>query len=117
MNISPAVTVPVDAFKEPTMKGLTKPLSVPIELITAIPPAAADPASIFGGMAQKTGIMANMPAVAMENKATDRNTFTDQMVESNAKLPTRPAIAQCHLRSSVLSDLAEIAIIPTTATL
>ena len=47
------VMLPVTSIILPTMMGLTMPPSWPMQLITAIPLAAAAPVTTFGGSDQK----------------------------------------------------------------
>jgi hypothetical protein len=51
---SPPFVLPVAAFTQPSAAGPQKPPESPIVLMNAMPPAAAGPAMVSDGIAQKT---------------------------------------------------------------
>ena len=61
---SPEVREPVWVFSQPIRVGLTKPARFPVELINAIPAAAAVPPRKEVGSAQNIGKAEITPAVA-----------------------------------------------------
>ncbi len=61
----PPVRLPVESLIQPTIKGLTKPERLPIELIIAMPAAAAGPARYAVGRLQDNAIDDSTPIAAM----------------------------------------------------
>ena len=66
---NPAVNPPVTSFSYPITYGATKPARLPIELISAIPPAAAVPLGNAAGNVQNNGAIANRPIAQTESEA------------------------------------------------
>src|SRR6476469_8409038 len=65
----PRAIVPVRDTIQPITVGLTNPPTAPSVLMTAIPPAAADPVRNAAGMVQKVGMAPNDPAAARASMA------------------------------------------------
>jgi hypothetical protein len=93
------------SLSQPTMNGATHPEKLPTELMSAIPPAAALPASSIGGNCQKGAPAARGPSVPIINAA---NAITGRF--ANTPIETRPAAhakqgnAAWYRRSSVRSE-------------
>src|ERR1700744_5783115 len=89
---------------------------LPMELITAIPPAAAVGPSQAVGRFQKQGREAEMPNPARQKQAMARIGLTARVrpAPSNPAEAIRQGRATCHTRSPVRSELRENKIIPTT---
>jgi hypothetical protein len=58
------VVLPVTSANHPTTVGPIQPEKEPSELVSAIPPAAAVPASSIGGTCQNTTEAVSVPATA-----------------------------------------------------
>src|ERR1700719_1195829 len=101
---------------QPTRYGLTKPAKPPMELIRAIPAAAAEPASIAVGIVQESGKEDKIPAVASESATIAAETFEgNKVLKIRPTPPARAQIAKCHRRSPVRSELLPTNIIATAA--
>src|SRR5450756_2051462 len=109
----PADSVPVDVFNAPIMKGAAKPARLPIELISAIPPAAAVPVRKTEDSDQKTGKAARMPvAPRLRANRASGALPSDSPVRARPTPPSRVAAAQWMRRSPVLSEWMPLAIMP-----
>ena len=64
-NFRPSDKLPVESFIQPKTNGLTKPDKLPIELIIAIPAAAAEPAKYAVSRLQNNASEENTPVAAI----------------------------------------------------
>ena len=80
--------LPVESLIQPMAYGPAKPARLPIELISAIPPAADVPDRNAVGSVQKTGMLPKMPKPATE-KAIIFMTGSSRWLRPNAR--RRPA--------------------------
>src|ERR1700722_3480885 len=89
---------------------------LPIEFITAIPPAAAAGPSQAVGRFQKVGNDAEMPKPARQKHAIARTGLSASVspAPSSPADASRQGRATCQTRSPVRSELRENTIIPTT---
>ena len=71
---SPPVKLPVWSLIQPISPGPTKPPRLPIELIVAMPAAAAEPDRNIVGMAHSGGLAALMPTLTSVSAATTATT-------------------------------------------
>lgn len=108
--------LPVLSLIEPMMIGARKPPKFPIELIRAIPPAAARPDSTAEGIVQNSPSTVKIPVVAIVMITTVEKRFdAANGKHKNAAAPTKPQSATCQRRSAIRSELRPINIIPTAA--
>ena len=66
--------LPVKSLIQPIMNGPTKPPRLPIELIVAIPAAAAEPDRNMVGMVQSGGFADEMPMLTIVSASTTKTT-------------------------------------------
>src|SRR5262245_40492766 len=100
----PAVKLPVASFIQPIAYGPAKPARLPIELITAMPAAAALPDKTAVGSVQNTGSVPNTPQAPMVNATIVK---VGLPVSVDAAMPadaTNDPVAVCPLGSPVGSD-------------
>jgi arabinofuranosyltransferase len=96
----------VAVFTRPTSDGPTKPPRFPIELISAMPPAAADPVRNAVGSVQNGPSAPQMPAAAMQNETSDSRGTVLYPLSSRPAAPASAGNVTCHRRSPVLSECA-----------
>src|SRR5208282_2286289 len=104
INSIPPAKLCVACRTVPTTYGPAKPPRFPIELTSAIAPAAAVPLRNSGGIAQNGPKVPQIPAAAIESAPSDRT--GDRVVAASIR-PTAPTAAQnarCHRRSPLRSD-------------
>jgi hypothetical protein len=75
-----------------------------MELIIAIPPAAAVPVSIAVGNVQNTGNDANMPMAPTVNAAMDSGTLPVLLPTRKPHAASAAGRARCHTRSCIRSE-------------
>ncbi|MNR08082.1 hypothetical protein D3C85_1242210 [compost metagenome] len=76
-----------------------------MQLISAMPPAAAVPARNAPGIDQNTGKAARMPMAAMVRETSASTALPmNRPVQINPRPASSAAIAQCTRRSAVLSE-------------
>src|ERR1700758_3017785 len=97
------------------MAGPTKPPRLPIELMVAIPLAAAGPARNRVGMLHNGGFAALMPILTSTSAATTEATPTAVPANASPMAATRQAITTCHVRSLVRSECQDHKYMATTA--
>src|SRR5271170_4754595 len=88
----------------PTRYGPAKPPRFPIELTSAIEPAAAVPLRNSGGIAQNGPKVPQIPTAAIESAPND--SAGDRVIEASTSpaAPTAAQTARCHRRSPLRSD-------------
>ena len=103
----PPSVEPVASFTRPTRYGPTKPPRLPIELISAIPAAAAVPLSSAAGIAQNTRVRAEQEEQA-DGERGDRGDRRDDVLTANATAASARQRPRARLRSPVRSECREI---------
>ena len=97
----------VRSSKAPTIHGLAKPARLAIELMIAIPAAAAEPLRMAVGNDQKSGAHDKTPAVAKDRKIIDTVVLVAVAAMIKPKAPIRAGTTRCQRRSRCLSALRE----------
>src|ERR1700761_4850988 len=98
------------------MAGPTKPPRLPIELIVAMPLAAAGPDRNSVGMLHNGGLAALIPTLTSTSAVTTARTPEDIPASASPIAAARQAITTCHVRSLVRSEFHDQRYIATTAT-
>src|SRR3954451_5510580 len=100
----PPVKLPVWSLIHPIAQGPTKPPRLPIELIVAMPTAAAEPDRNIVGIAQSGGLAALIPTLTRLRAATTATVEDAPPASIRPTAATRQAITTCQVRSPVLSE-------------
>ncbi len=98
------------------MAGPTKPPRLPIELIVAMPAAAAGPDRNMGGMVHSGGLHEVMPMFTTVSAATTVNTVASFAASTRPAAASRQASTTCQVRSPVLSECHDHSTVTITAT-
>src|SRR5690242_10525785 len=98
------------------MAGPTKPPRLPMELMVAMPEAAAGPERNSVGMLHSGGLAALMPILTRVRAATTASVVLDRPASARPAEATRQAITTCHVRSPLRSECQDQRYIATTAT-
>src|ERR1700722_14938183 len=116
-NRSPVEVLPVASLTQPIRYGPPKPARLPIELISAIAPAAAVPDSQAVGSVQNTPKVQNTP-IAATTSATIVMTGSLMVLEAaNANAVSNSGAPTCRTRSREASECRAhriIAMVPNT---
>ena len=110
----PPAKLPVWSLTQPIMAGPAKPPKFPIELMVAMPVAAAAPDKNMVGMLHSGGLEQLMPTLTMVNAAIRPNILPVLAAIASPTAAVKQAKATCHVRSLVLSEWRDHRIMATT---
>src|SRR5262245_23053377 len=97
------------------MAGPTKPPRLPIELMVAIPVAAAGPDRKSVGMLHSGGLAALMPTLTSVRAVITATTVFETPASAKPAAATRQAMTTCHVRSFWRSECHDHRYIAMTA--
>src|SRR3984893_2282783 len=113
---NPPWKLPVISLIQPIIAGPTKPPRLPIELMVAIPAAAAEPDRNMVGMLHSGGLAALMPMLTRVSAATTDTTEVAAPASIRPAEAAMQAATTCHVRSPVRSEWRAQSTMATTAT-
>src|SRR6476646_144652 len=116
MKYSPPRKLPVVSLIQPMIAGPAKPPRLPIELIVAMPAAAADPDRNMVGIAQSGGFAELMPILTSVSAATTDTQDPADPARARPAAAAMQAATTCQVRSLVLSEWRAQRTIAITAT-
>lgn len=112
---NPAVNEPISSFSQPMMAGPKNPPMVPMELMSARPPAAAAPVKKRDGIAQNIARAALRPASATVMPRIDGRNDYENSAKPNPAVDNPHVSATCKMRQPRRSIQEAQSTMPTIA--
>src|ERR1700730_9828840 len=101
---NPPWKLPVISLIQPIIVGPTKPPRLPIELMVAIPAAAAEPDRNIVGMLHNGGFAELMPILTSVSANSTASTLPANPASTRPRDASRQAPTTCQVRSPVRSE-------------